>query len=146
MLAACAQDPAVGGSSGDEDGESTRTEVSRDLVQNLGGEVTATFEGLTEDDGRPIALISIEADLETEGEGEVENEAGEMETHNVEFAMELEGELRWDLEAGHAAGFEVSGDVEVEMTVEGAFGGQTSRREIELSGSLLITLGIETEE
>jgi len=127
----------------DEDGDSTDSELSRELGANLEGEITATYEGRTEIDGRTVARIALAVEVSTEGEQESENAGGATETNHVAYTMVLEGVLRWDVEGGHAAGYELSGEVEAVVTAEGAFGDQEYRREMKLSGTTSLTLEVE---
>ncbi|MFT5049934.1 MAG: hypothetical protein ACI8QZ_001327 [Chlamydiales bacterium] len=129
----------------DEDGDSIDTELALEIDENVEGEITATFEGLRDVDGRELAVISLEIDVTTEGDEETENEAGVTEASSVELAMELEGELLWDIDAGHIVGYDISGDVESTVTTTGSFGEQDFEREMELAGTMTLTLEVETE-
>jgi hypothetical protein len=129
----------------DEDGESEDSEMNDELDENMTGKITATLLGLKEIDDRSIALISLEAEITTEGDEEGEDDQGMAETTTVNIEMDLEGELRWDFDADHCAGMELSGDIETNVTAEGAFADQEYERVMSMRGSVSITLEVEAE-
>lgn len=96
---------------------------------NLAGEISASFAGMREEDGRELAVLKLSAELSTsiEQTSEIEMEEGPGEgesTDSYEFDFELEGELLWDLAAGHAVRFELAGDCEMQLSSEQSFNGE----------------------
>ncbi|MEQ1893243.1 MAG: hypothetical protein ABL998_11910, partial [Planctomycetota bacterium] len=87
-------------------------------IENLTGEGRATLKELREEDGRTLAVIAVELDIQTSTE--FEQELGE-ETITVTTVIERElaGEILWDVEAGHAASAELEGEATRETTRSG---------------------------
>ncbi len=98
-----------------EDTEGEEEEDSEDQFdENLSGTITATYKGTVEEDGVRLAVIAIEAEVQTfdDEEGAPEGFEGGLHT---EFAFDLEGELRWNLAGHHAASYELAGDGKITL-------------------------------
>ncbi len=92
--------------------------------ENIGGDISVTFTAWREADGRRLAVLSLEVELETriEESTEVDEEdvkGTEEEQHAI--AMELEGELLWDAEQHLPASLSLSGEVTLEVDVERSY-------------------------
>jgi hypothetical protein len=122
---------------------------------DIEGEVKGTFKGTREtEDGVKVAVISIMIDITNavdltemmqEGLSEMPSEAGEMEVGSMDMALAIEGEgtLLWDLSAGCAHSFEMTGDFSMQMDIAMNISAQGQEMEIEqsmeFSGSLTNT-------
>jgi hypothetical protein len=112
--------------------------------ENLSGEIRATYKGMIEEDGRRLAVIAIEAEIETfdEGQGFGGGELPDgLEGRNrTELTFSLAGELRWDVAGGHAADYELSGEggIEMSQSVSGEMEGERFEQEqlLQLAGSV----------
>jgi hypothetical protein len=122
--------------------------------ENLSGEIRATYKGTIEEDGRRLAVIAIEAEIETfdEGEGFGGGELPEgMEGKNrTELTFTLSGELRWDVAGGHAADYELSGEggVGMSQSVSGEMEGERFEQEqvLDLAGSVRFAMEFARSE
>jgi hypothetical protein len=132
---------------GEEDGEDVRSSANDfydQVVGNLSGSGRGRFLEVREEEGRELAVLWVEFEVETHYETEVEaDEENELPARTLrnEIQRKVEGEVLWDLEAGHASsaaleaeatliqsesrtGFDPEGEsVEIEqrMTFEGAY-------------------------
>jgi hypothetical protein len=79
-----------------------------ELSKNLSGDVTAAYRGTREVDGVELAVIAIEAKVETHGGGD--------ESQEVALTFELEGELLWHQGEGHLRSVELRGPMRVSVT------------------------------
>lgn len=103
---------------GEEEPSAEDRARNRQTIENLEGEGRARLAEIVEEDGRRIAVIALELDIETELE--FEQEMGEQTiTVTTEIERTLEGELRWDLEAGHALSATLEGEAARETTRSG---------------------------
>jgi hypothetical protein len=91
----------------EEDTSTEDRERNRQTIENLSGAGTATLEELREEDGRRLAVIAVELDIETRLE--FEQEPGEVTVTTV-IERELAGRILWDIDAGHATSAELEGD------------------------------------
>ena len=114
--------------------------------ENIGGEITATFMAWRETEGRRLAVLSLEMELETriEKSSEVDEEevkGTEEEQHSI--AMDLEGELLWDAEQHLPASLSLAGDLTLEVEVERSY--TFGEHEIVIAGSQEFLGSIEFE-
>lgn len=106
----------VGFHAEDEDApDADDNERNQQTIDNLEAEGTATFEEVREDeDGRRLAVLSIELSITTSTSRTREDEGPEGESVEVtvdeEIERELEGEILWDLDAGHLHSVSLEGD------------------------------------
>jgi len=96
-----------------------------DFLQDLEGTVTATFNGMRDEDGARVAVIQLTVsvsaandmtDFFEEAAADAEMPEGmDMEMSyngvDIEFTFDGEGLVLWDVAAGHLRSFEMSGDV-----------------------------------
>lgn len=135
---------------GDEEPTEEDRARNRQTIENLEGEGRARLSEVLEEDGRRVAVLAIELEIETYLEFEQELAEGQG-TMGIKVTIErtLEGELRWDLEAGHALSAELEGEgvrettrtSEVEQDGEAFALAQTERQE----GTLRYRATIERE-
>lgn len=96
----------------DEDRDS-----SRQIADNLEGDIVATFDGLREVDGEEFAvvLLTLELVTEVEREGKLEEQDGVERRigETASFEFELEGELLWDVAAGLPRSLQLEGDMSI---------------------------------
>ncbi|MCB9915281.1 MAG: hypothetical protein H6828_09045 [Planctomycetes bacterium] len=127
--------------------------------EDMEGKVTATFKGTREtEDGVTVGVIAIAYEISnavdmTEKVADAVPEAPEgvddMQFNSIELALELEGEatLLWDLAAGHAHSFELSGDFGMVMDMSMSISAQGMDMDIdqsmEFSGSMNTTASYE---
>jgi hypothetical protein len=90
------------------EGADPANEMGAEFSKNLSGDVTATYRGTREVDGVELAVIAIEAKVETHGGGDESQEAA--------FTFELEGELLWHQGEGHPRSVELRGPMRVTVT------------------------------
>lgn len=103
----------------EEDTSAEDRERNRQTIENLTGEGRATLKELREEDGRTLAVIAVELDIQTSLE--FEQEAGEESIRiTTVIERELAGEILWDVAAGHAVSAELEGDAARETTRAGA--------------------------
>ena len=101
------------------------------------GEASATWRETYEEDGREIALIEIEFELDLEGDigafmtrsmeaADVGSDREDLEG-TIEWEIEGEGQVLWDLTAGHFVSLTLEGDsaIEATMTWEQLYGEQS---------------------
>ncbi|MCY2959091.1 MAG: hypothetical protein NTY35_02915 [Planctomycetota bacterium] len=107
-------------------------EEDSDFEDNLTGEVTCTYKGEQELDGRKVARIAAVCKAKTFQDGE----EGEGPAMHMDFDISLEGEFLWDVGAKHIASYEMTGEVAADMklTQEIDMGGK--------SGELLIKIAL----
>jgi len=99
-----------------EDDEESDTR--QQYIDNLDGEIVCTLNEVIEEDGVRVALIGVTIDASTtSSKGEDVDDQGVTGTINedVEIAFVYEGTIRWNLSAGHAMGFELSGEITYEV-------------------------------
>jgi len=129
--------------------------------ESLEGEVVATFKGTRKgDDGTELGVIELRIDIsnavdltemvsEMMENAELPPEAGDMEIDHmdIEVSLEAEGTLLWNLAAGRAESFELSGDFSMLMNMGMSISSQGMDMEIEtsieMSGSMNSTATIE---
>ena len=130
------------------------------LSELLDGEATGKFLGMREVDGQKLGAIKITLDISSSNDmteqvlemledADMPEEAQMDFDHiDVEFTLEGEGELLWDMEAGRAFSFELSGpttmtyDVGIAMEMEG-MGAMTIEQMMEMSGTLNLSATFE---
>jgi hypothetical protein len=130
-----------------------REEFSEQVAELFEGECVCTFKEIREEDGAKLAEISIELEIasaanvadmlmdfiSTMGEQFGETPEVDIESADINLDFEGEGTLFWDLEAGRAASFEISGEailgLDLAVAIEVPDGSQTIEASIELSGS-----------
>jgi hypothetical protein len=101
----------------DAEADEAQRAQQRELDDSMQGEITATYLGLREEDGRKLAAIRIEAKVALRAEGEAPGRRGGPPSQRlVEIELEYEGELHWDAAAGHLAGYELHGDQKSKTT------------------------------
>jgi hypothetical protein len=83
-----------------------------DLGEELDGSVRATLRGSREEDGRTLAVIGLEVEVEGVEERPLADGTGE-ETSEQEF--DLSGELTWDGEAGRLHALELTGELRLRV-------------------------------
>ena len=136
-----------------DEGEAGKDPVQRELneevIENLEGEGSATFEEVREEDGVRLALISVEITVETWADSETEQEGVEIELE-VEISRDITGEILWDLDHGHlfAADFEADAEYVRTMTrpVESPHGEVEVTEIRTFSGTIEYTVEIERED
>jgi hypothetical protein len=79
---------------------------NRQTIENLAGEGRARLLELRDEDGRTLAVIEVELDVETSLEFEVE----EVGTITTRIAREVAGQILWDVAAGYAVSAELEGE------------------------------------
>ena len=105
---------------GEEETSPEDRERNRQTIDNLSGECRARLAEVVEEDGRRVAVIALELEIETGIEFEqAMGEDGATVTIKTTIERTLEGELRWDLEAGHALSAELEGEATRETTRSG---------------------------
>ena len=99
----------------------------REMLGDITGDVTGTLDSIREEDGRRLAVIVIEVDIEATNDlTEMVREAleemevpmgGQMEIESVDVEMSLAGEgtLLWDLAGGHFVEFNLSAGMDFTM-------------------------------
>lgn len=98
----------------DEDGEDEDDGgLAEQFEENLTGELTATWKGTSDVDGREVAVVELEGEFDTSAELE---DAGEGASGAATMTLTLEGELAWDVARGHARSIRLSGPCTVEFT------------------------------
>jgi hypothetical protein len=131
------------------------------LSELLEGEATGTFKGTREVDGDELAVIALNVKIDSARDMtdlvkemmekmEMPPEAQNMEFDHmdIEYSLEGEGELLWDVKAGRARSFELSGptrmtmDMGMSIEVPGQ-GGMEFEQNLEMSGTTTITVGFE---
>ncbi len=131
------------------------------FLDNLEGNVTATFAGLEDADGASIAVIELEIDVNsamdltewfTEMMENQEMPEGmefeiEVDSFDTEFLFEGSGALRWNMSTGVVHSLEVTGDVKQsnDTSMNIAVGGmeQNMEQSMEFAGTQTITLTTE---
>ena len=94
---------------GEEDAEDARSSANDfydQVVGNLTGSGRGRFLEVREEDGRELAVLWVEFEVETRYETEIEaDEENEIPARTLknEIQRNVEGEVLWDLEAGHAS-------------------------------------------
>ena len=112
--------------------------MNEQVIENLDGEGTVTFEEIREEDDVRVAVLRLELDLETEGEAtetvtrEFLDEDGdtidvEIEIrHAVELRRQIEGVVLWNLEGNHLHSLRLEAEIEMDshtdQTAEGPNG------------------------
>lgn len=136
------------GPSGEGDDRNQQT------IDNLAAEGTATFEEVREDDdGRRLAVITVELSITTSTERTREEQDPEGNSVEVEITeeieRELEGEILWDIEGGHLYSVELEGDSEWVQTeaadVETPEGTREVARLVTTSGEISYSVEIEAD-
>lgn len=130
-----------------------KEEFSEQVAELFEGECVCTFKEIREVDDAKLAEISIELEIasaanvadmlmnfiSTMGEQFGETPEVDIESADINLDFEGEGTLFWDLEAGRAASFEISGEailgLDLAVAVEAPDGSQTIEASIEMSGS-----------
>lgn len=98
-----------------------REAIIAQLLENIEGEITATYAGLGESDDAEVARIEIQIEATTSAtevmEATREQQGGEQ---TIEFVREVEGVLLWDLERGvmHSLSMEGLANEVTRQTVE----------------------------
>jgi hypothetical protein len=90
------------------EGQDPANEMGAEFAENLSGDVTATYRGTREVDGVQLAVIEIEAKVETRG--------GDEESQGVALAFELKGEMLWHQGEGRLHSVELRGPMRVTVT------------------------------
>ncbi len=75
--------------------------TSKELHDNVKGELKATYKGTRDEDGVKVGVIALEGKLESTSEHDVEQKEGPSVKQTTELGAELEGELLWDIAGGH---------------------------------------------
>lgn len=135
-----------------------------DMAQLLGeidGDVTATYQGMRDEEGTNVAVIELEIDISTANDltdfmqdamNDVEVPGGEeldMEVGSYDFEMTYEGEgqLLWNVERGIAHSLNLSGDLSMihDVVMEIAMQGQTQdiEQSMTMSGSHSLSYAVE---
>jgi len=130
------------------------------ISELLDGEATGKFLGMREVDGMKLGAIKITVDVSSSNDmtekvlemmEDLDMEGAppmDFDHIDVEFTLEGEGELLWDMEAGRAHSFELSGpttmtyDVGISMEMEG-MGAMTIEQMMEMSGTLNMSVSFE---
>jgi hypothetical protein len=133
----------------DEDGvDDYDRGMNQQIVENIEGEGTATFEGLRDEDGTTVAVIRVELSVETWADGETEIEGTELDT-GIVLERDVEGEVLWDVESGHLYGAHLEADAEMRITrsrvAETEEGDFDVENEEVYSGSITYDVEIERE-
>lgn len=90
----------------DEDDEDS------DFQDNLTGEVTCTYKGTKDVEGRKLARIAAVCKAKTFQDQEAKEDEPAM---HMEFDLSLEGEFLWDIAAKHVVSYEMAGEVAADM-------------------------------
>ncbi|HKX46568.1 MAG TPA: hypothetical protein VJP77_07685, partial [Planctomycetota bacterium] len=129
-----------------------------DMLGEMSGDVTCTFVGTREVDGKRLGAVKVVVDVTSTNDlsdmiGEMMEDAPDMgaeiefDSMDVEWSFEGEGELLWDLAGGHLHAFELTGDVvmAMDMAMNMSMQGQNMSIEqsLELSGSMALVAGSE---
>ncbi|MEM7307397.1 MAG: hypothetical protein AAF682_12040 [Planctomycetota bacterium] len=116
-----------------EDTEQEDLLFEQAMGDNLAGEMTCTFAGLREVDGRELAAVTLA--LAATGFAEDDSDAaGLVSRRSLTVELELEGELLWDPAGRHLASFELGGKVDVTRSESSASeaGGDAADRDLVL--------------
>jgi len=124
----------------------------------LEGSAKGTFVGLVESGGEKLAKIKIDAKItvakdmtdmveEAMKKAKMPPEAGNLsvEHMDVDYKMEAEGELLWDLAAGRAQSFTMSGPSHANMDMEMKISAQGQNMSIETSMEMSGTTSLSLE-
>ncbi len=101
-----------GGQFGFEGEDEDDDEDDTDFEDNLTGEVTCTYKGVQEVDGRKLARIAAVCKAKTFQETDAKADQPAM---HMDFDITLEGEFLWDLGAKHMASYKLDGEVASDM-------------------------------
>lgn len=113
-----------------------------DFEDNLTGEVTCTYKGTKEVDGRKLARIAAVCKAKTFQDSEAKEDQPAM---HMDFDLDLEGEFLWDLEGKHLASYAMSGEVASEMKLTQELEMNGEKGELLIKISLAGTMEIESE-
>ena len=105
----------------EEEGASDYGEVTRALMEELEGEVEATYAGDREEDGVLVAVIELEIEARTSAEMELEDERMGAYTLRVSLERVVEGELLWDVGNRRMHSFRAEGEGEEVNRTERVF-------------------------
>jgi hypothetical protein len=126
----------------------------------LEGSAKATFTGVREVDGAKMAVIKVEAKITVSKDmtdivqdamkkAKLPPEAGDLSIDHmdVDYKLDAEGTLMWDIAAGHAHSFEMSGPshANMDMAMKLSPGGQKMSLEygMELSGTTSLKVEVK---
>lgn len=101
----------------DEEDPADRARISRELLENISGTITAKYAGKRDEDGVEVAVIELEMEIESEA---VLNSSDEG-TQNLELGRDLEGELLWLVAEGRMHSLHADGDGDETLASEGSF-------------------------
>jgi hypothetical protein len=126
----------------------------------LEGSAKATFSGVREVDGAKMAVIKLEAKVSVSKDmtdmvqdamkkAKLPPEAGDLSIDHmdVDYKLEADGELLWDLAAGHAHSFDMTGPSHVNMDMAMKMSPQGTKMSIEygmeMSGTTELKVAIK---
>ena len=119
------------------------------LRENLTGSVRATFAGVTEEEGRRLARITLAVEAQTfaaQPLGSDDLPEGGEGTSRSDVEFRLQGELAWDLAGGHPHALELGGQYEVQSVFElrGEYEGESfeQRQTMEFGGEIRFGLRV----
>lgn len=86
---------------GETEKDADQREMNEEIIENLEGSGSATLEELREEDGVRVAVLSVEFEIETWADADIEVE----DLPDIELEITIErsvgGEILWDLDHGH---------------------------------------------
>jgi hypothetical protein len=124
----------------------------RDMLSELEGTFSATFDGTRSENGVKVAILRLALDGSSANDltermqkmmETVEDErarAMKIDAFDGEMSFEAEGELLWNLEAGHVQGLTLSGELRMIVDMTMGFGDQEMELSQTFGGTQTITL------
>jgi hypothetical protein len=106
----------VGEDEEDGEDEGQGVEIERQLHANQAGTLTATYEGVRDEEGTRVAVIALRAEIRTHAVKEGEDEDGDPVVDRFELSSEYEGELLWDGALGRPHSYRIAGDLRASHT------------------------------
>jgi hypothetical protein len=140
----------------EEEEDNSQQKAIKQAVDNLTGEATGTFKGVSGEDGARVYKLTFEFEVTGTGEASSEIEPPEeapvaisgQESVSVEMTWKGTAEMTWDLEAKRLSAFTLEAELGMllknlaEMSVEGQ-GEMTFAQNIDLAGPFSIKINVE---
>jgi hypothetical protein len=99
----------------DPDDTKLEDEMDRGLMENLEGDVNATYGGRREVDGRTMGVIEVRGELRTHAESGEDGDAGSTKSAAT-LELEVTAEILWDLRGGHLGGYSFKAPTKLSVT------------------------------
>jgi len=120
----------------DDDDEGT------DFEDNLTGDVTCTYKGVQEIDGRKLARITATCKAKTFQDDDAKEKQPAM---RMEYDISMEGEILWDLGGKHLVSYKLDGEVSSDMTLTQELDMNGQKGELLIKIELAGKIGLEGE-